>query len=188
MSHSHDEKRTLSRREALRAVAAATGAIALANLPEQWISPVIETGVLPAHAQTSPQPPAAPTETPTAAPTATPTATAPLLPFRAACDPAPSPVQAGVPTNVKVIFTGDVPVDGTQMVLTFSPGIITPVTATATNGQYNFDFTPPANSAGQTISYRADFTASTVTTRSGNTVDVSGFNGVDCDSSTISNQ
>ena len=61
------------------------------------------------------------------------------------------------------------------------------VTATATNGQYNFDFTPPANSAGQTISYRADFTASTITTRSGSAVDVSGFNGVACGSSTISN-
>lgn len=43
----------LSRREALKTLAALTGAATLATLPDQWSTPVIETGVLPAHAQTS---------------------------------------------------------------------------------------------------------------------------------------
>lgn len=41
----------LSRREALKALVAATGAVALSNLPQSWKTPIIEVGVLPAHAQ-----------------------------------------------------------------------------------------------------------------------------------------
>ncbi len=44
---------SLSRREALKTLVAAVGAISLSTLPERWIAPVIETGVLPAHAATS---------------------------------------------------------------------------------------------------------------------------------------
>jgi hypothetical protein len=43
----------LSRRDALKVLAAAAGATALANLPNKWSKPGIEVGVLPAHAQTS---------------------------------------------------------------------------------------------------------------------------------------
>ncbi len=43
----------LSRREALKTLAAAGGAVSLAHLPERWAAPVIETGTLPAHAQSS---------------------------------------------------------------------------------------------------------------------------------------
>jgi hypothetical protein len=44
----------ISRRDAMKILAAAAGATALANLPEKWNRPELEVGVLPAHAQTSP--------------------------------------------------------------------------------------------------------------------------------------
>jgi len=49
----------LSRRDAMKILAASAGAIALANLPSQWSKPGLEVGVLPVHAQTSviPEPP-----------------------------------------------------------------------------------------------------------------------------------
>ena len=43
----------LSRREALKTLAAAVGVVGLSTLPEQWHTPLIETGALPAHAATS---------------------------------------------------------------------------------------------------------------------------------------
>lgn len=43
----------LSRRDALKLLAAATGAAALSNLPPAWSKPELQVGVLPAHAQTS---------------------------------------------------------------------------------------------------------------------------------------
>jgi hypothetical protein len=57
---------TLSRREALKILAATTGAVALSNLPSRWETPLIESGQLPAHAQASPAP--TPTATPVTAP------------------------------------------------------------------------------------------------------------------------
>ncbi len=48
-----EEKPTLSRRDALKTIAAATGATALATLPGKWETPIIEGGMLPAHAQAS---------------------------------------------------------------------------------------------------------------------------------------
>ncbi len=45
---------TISRRKLLQALVATGGAITLTNLPRQWQTPVIETGVLPIHAQGSP--------------------------------------------------------------------------------------------------------------------------------------
>jgi len=53
MSEPQKDKQTLSRREALKAIAAATGAVTLASLPKKWETPVVEVGALPAHAQTS---------------------------------------------------------------------------------------------------------------------------------------
>ncbi|NKQ34751.1 MAG: twin-arginine translocation signal domain-containing protein [Chloroflexi bacterium] len=44
----------LSRRQALKTIAALTGATALSALPGRWSSPVLKTGALPVHAQTSP--------------------------------------------------------------------------------------------------------------------------------------
>lgn len=43
----------LSRRDALKLLAAATGAVALSNLPLAWSKPELQVGVLHAHAQTS---------------------------------------------------------------------------------------------------------------------------------------
>lgn len=45
--------RKTSRREAMKILAAAGGATALANLPSKWTKPILDAGVLPAHAQTS---------------------------------------------------------------------------------------------------------------------------------------
>jgi hypothetical protein len=46
--------KNISRRDAIKILAAAAGATALANLPVKWETPDLEVGVLPAHAQTSP--------------------------------------------------------------------------------------------------------------------------------------
>jgi hypothetical protein len=46
-------QKIISRRDAMKILAAAAGATALANLPEKWDTPDLEVGVLPAHAQTS---------------------------------------------------------------------------------------------------------------------------------------
>ena len=43
----------LSRREALKALAAVTGAAVLATVPTKWETPLIEIGAIPAHAQGS---------------------------------------------------------------------------------------------------------------------------------------
>jgi hypothetical protein len=45
--------KNLSRRDALKTLAAATGAVALTSLPGKWAKPVVEVGALPAHAQGS---------------------------------------------------------------------------------------------------------------------------------------
>ncbi|GAB4446559.1 MAG: hypothetical protein Kow0031_29190 [Anaerolineae bacterium] len=53
-SSTSEEERTLGRRELLKALTAGGGAIAAsAMLSGQWVKPVVEAGVLPAHAQGS---------------------------------------------------------------------------------------------------------------------------------------
>jgi hypothetical protein len=47
------QERSLTRREALKTIAAITGAATLASLPKYWETPMIEVGALPAHAQGS---------------------------------------------------------------------------------------------------------------------------------------
>jgi len=47
------QNKNLSRRDALKTLVAATGAVALTSLPSQWTKPVVEVGALPAHAQGS---------------------------------------------------------------------------------------------------------------------------------------
>ena len=42
-----------TRRNALKALAAATGAVTLASLPTLWAKPVVRVGAIPAHAQVS---------------------------------------------------------------------------------------------------------------------------------------
>jgi hypothetical protein len=54
LDQSSTKLQLLSRRDALKALAAIGGAAAAsALLPEKWVKPVVEAGVLPAHAQTS---------------------------------------------------------------------------------------------------------------------------------------
>lgn len=49
-----EQPKKLSRRDAIKLIGAAAGASVLASLPTKWTKPEITTGVLPAHAQTSP--------------------------------------------------------------------------------------------------------------------------------------
>ena len=49
---------TISRRQLLKAMAATGGAVSASSLlPGKWVKPVVEAGVLPAHAQVTPEPP-----------------------------------------------------------------------------------------------------------------------------------
>lgn len=43
----------LSRRDLLKLLAASTGAVAVSSIPTKWVTPIIEIGALPAHAQGS---------------------------------------------------------------------------------------------------------------------------------------
>jgi hypothetical protein len=73
---------TLGRRQLLKALAATGGAAAAASLlPGKWAKPVVEAGVLPAHAQVSPTP--QPTQQPTEQPTEEP------LEYSVLCDSQP---------------------------------------------------------------------------------------------------
>lgn len=65
----------ISRRKALKILAAAAGTVTLTSVMGQWMKPVLRVGVLPAHAQTSGLPSITPTATPTGTATSTPTAT-----------------------------------------------------------------------------------------------------------------
>ena len=54
-----DKKSNESRRKLLKSIAAGSGAIVAGkSLPEKWSRPVVDSVLLPAHAQTSPTPPA----------------------------------------------------------------------------------------------------------------------------------
>ena len=46
-------RKTISRRDAIKLLGAATGAALLANIPSKWSKPELTSGVLPAHAQAS---------------------------------------------------------------------------------------------------------------------------------------
>jgi len=46
-------KKVLSRREALKALAAVTGVTVLSSVKNEWKTPLVQVGVLPAHAQAS---------------------------------------------------------------------------------------------------------------------------------------
>ena len=55
-----DKKSSESRRKLLKSIAAGSGVIVAGkSLPESWSRPVVDSVMLPAHAQTSPPPPAA---------------------------------------------------------------------------------------------------------------------------------
>lgn len=51
------DKKRLSRRKLIKGMAAASGAAAASFVPKKWLPPMVETAVLPAHAQGSNLPP-----------------------------------------------------------------------------------------------------------------------------------
>jgi hypothetical protein len=53
MPQPNKNKGVLTRRDALKTLAAVTGAVTLAGLPGQWETPLVQVGALPAHAQCS---------------------------------------------------------------------------------------------------------------------------------------
>jgi hypothetical protein len=54
MNNKKEEKTHLSRREALKLLAATSGAVTVLSLPVTWKKPIVEVGTLPTHAQSSP--------------------------------------------------------------------------------------------------------------------------------------
>ncbi len=53
MNHTKKTDKAVSRRDALKALAAATGALTITSLPGQWETPLVVAGTLPAHAAIS---------------------------------------------------------------------------------------------------------------------------------------
>lgn len=47
------EPKKISRRQVIKLLTASAGAATMANLPNKWVKPVLNAGVLPAHAQNS---------------------------------------------------------------------------------------------------------------------------------------
>jgi hypothetical protein len=98
--------RQIGRRQLLRTLAASSGVVAASALvPGKWSKPLVEVGLLPAHAQVTPSPTmtstptATPTgtQTPTVTPTATPTDTPTLT--RVPCVPPETPTQTYPPDD-----------------------------------------------------------------------------------------
>jgi hypothetical protein len=139
-------QQTLGRRQLLKALGATGGAVAASSLlPGKWARPVIEAGVLPAHAQVTPTP--QPTESPTEVPTAVP------LEYSAVCDSTPGGGDLTAFDNIIqqiqpyiVIVSGSGPLEN----------ITATMTATAVTGPLPI-FNPPlpqtaaTNASGQAI-------------------------------------
>ena len=73
-----DETRELSRRKLLQRVALGGAALSVTLLPSEWVKPVVETIVVPAHAQVSGPSPSVPVPSPSSSgnfPTPTPSST-----------------------------------------------------------------------------------------------------------------
>jgi hypothetical protein len=110
----------LSRRDAIKIIGAAAGAVGISALPDAWEKPVVEAANLPAVSQASPVPTATlvPTATATAAPTATaiPTATA---------APSPTPTLLSVTITTPNNSNENIPVyetPGVTFIGTSTPG------------------------------------------------------------------
>jgi len=94
----------IGRRQLLRTLAASSGVVAASTLvPGKWGKPVVEVGLLPAHAQVTPAPTmtSTPTATPTGTqtPTATPTATATPTVTTVPCGLPGTPTQISPPDD-----------------------------------------------------------------------------------------
>ena len=117
-----DKKSSESRRKLLKSIAAGGGAIVAGkSLPENWKKPVVDSVLLPAHAQTSPAP------TTTAAPTS---CTIAMVVF----DAAGAPVPSGSLIDDLNLYT--------------FTGTVTPA-AVGAGGQVNLSWSAPDGSSGQ---------------------------------------
>jgi len=96
----NDQTGSLTRRAALKALAAATGSVALTSLPAFWRTPSVRVGALPALAQISPLPTATSTATsPAPTGTNTPTSTGTPIPSSTTTDtPTPTATATDTPT------------------------------------------------------------------------------------------
>ena len=111
-------KKTLSRRQLLKTLAATGGAVSASSLlPGKWVKPVVEVGLLPAHAQV----------TPTVTPTLTPTPTVEPLRYSVLCDSTPGGgdlnLTEGLIENIQpllVVISGTGPVEGITATMTVS--------------------------------------------------------------------
>ncbi len=97
--------RRIGRRQLLRTLAASSGVVAASALvPGKWSKPLVEAGLLPAHAQVTPAPTM--TSTPTATPTGTQTPTA---------TPTDTPTPTPVPCERPGTPTQESPDDNTEI-------------------------------------------------------------------------
>ena len=116
-------KETVSRRQLLKALAATGGAVSASSLlPGKWAKPVVDVGLLPAHAQVTP--------TPTPAPTLTPTPTTEPLVYSVLCDSTPGGgdlvLTQGNIRNIQPlleIISGTGPVEGITATMTVDTGV-----------------------------------------------------------------
>jgi len=112
VSEEETPEATLSRRRLLKALAATGGAVSASSLlPGKWVKPVVEAGVLPAHAQVTPEPEPEPTEEP--------------LQYSVLCDSTPGGgdlnLTEGLIENIQpllVVISGIGPVEGITATMT----------------------------------------------------------------------
>ncbi|MGD9100542.1 MAG: hypothetical protein PVF45_08675 [Anaerolineae bacterium] len=144
-----EHQETMSRRQLLKALIAAGGAVTASTvLPGKWSQPVVEVGVLPAHAQVTPMP----SDTPTPVPTT----------YIINCDSLPGGGQiAGYIDDVAVdidLYSGTGPLAGIQVTVTcnelpgtaFSPTLPQTV-ATNANGRASFGRIDVTGTTGTTF-------------------------------------
>jgi hypothetical protein len=111
---------TVSRRQLLKALAATGGAMSAASLlPGKWVKPVVDVGLLPAHAQVTP--------TPTPVPTLTPTPTTEPLVYSVLCDSTPGGgdlvLTDGIIQNIQPLLevvSGTGPIEGITATMTLN--------------------------------------------------------------------
>jgi len=128
-------KKTLSRREALKTLAAVTGVAVLSSVKNEWETPLVQVGVLPAHAQAS------------RIANLTLTNGTGGVPFSVTVNgPGSNPIRSTAVTNINFTY------DGESKTLTLEPGTYV-ITAEAEMCQF-LDPEPPVTvvlGAGETV-------------------------------------
>jgi len=148
LSQETPPRETLGRRQLLKAIAATGGAVAASTLlPGEWAKPVVEVGVLPAHAQISLTPEPEPTPE--------------SLAYSAVCDTNPGggdisiPAFNGTISQIQpfiVVTSGSGPVNGIPVTLSVemtSQGTPPPPPPTFVNDSQNTTTTTTADGPGR---------------------------------------